>query len=54
MPVVDKKGRLTGIVTRATLVDVVYDALFTDDSIVADGNNSSQTTKESTKKDGDQ
>ncbi len=54
VPVVDKKGRLTGIVTRATLVDVVYDALFTDDSIVADGNNSSQTTKESTKKDGDQ
>lgn len=31
IPVVDKSGRLIGIITRATLVDIVYDSIWSDD-----------------------
>ncbi|MGO3464680.1 MAG: CBS domain-containing protein, partial [Lactiplantibacillus plantarum] len=31
IPVVDEQHRLVGIVTRATLVDIVYDALWGDE-----------------------
>ncbi|KRN93830.1 betaine/proline/choline family ABC transporter ATP-binding protein [Pediococcus stilesii] len=55
VPVVDNDGKLTGIVTRATLVDIVYDALFTDDSLSTDSNdNGDQKTEEQEQKDGDQ
>ncbi|GAB6092511.1 betaine/proline/choline family ABC transporter ATP-binding protein [Furfurilactobacillus curtus] len=33
VPVVDNDQRLVGIVTRAALVDIVYDALFTDEAL---------------------
>lgn len=33
VPVVDEKGLLVGIVTRASLVDVVYDTIWGDEEV---------------------
>ncbi|MCT1175403.1 betaine/proline/choline family ABC transporter ATP-binding protein [Pediococcus pentosaceus] len=55
VPVVDNDRKLVGIVTRATLVDIVYDALFTDDRITTDSStDASSKSKEQKEKDGDQ
>ncbi|KAE9717966.1 CBS domain-containing protein, partial [Escherichia coli] len=35
VPVVDAEGHLKGIVTRASLVDVVYDSIWGDDTPAA-------------------
>lgn len=44
VPVVDDDGKLVGIVTRAALVDIVYDALFVDDKLDSTGNDDQETT----------
>jgi osmoprotectant transport system ATP-binding protein len=55
VPVVDNDRKLVGIVTRATLVDIVYDALFTDDGITTDSStDASSKSEEQKEKDGDQ
>lgn len=55
VPVVDNDRKLVGIVTRATLVDIVYDALFTDDGITKDSStDASSKSEEQKEKDGDQ
>ena len=52
---VDNDRKLVGIVTRATLVDIVYDALFTDDGITTDSStDASSKSEEQKEKDGDQ
>ncbi|MDY8106380.1 ABC transporter ATP-binding protein [Pediococcus pentosaceus] len=55
VPVVNNDRKLVGIVTRATLVDIVYDALFTDDGITTDSStDASSKSEEQKEKDGDQ
>ncbi len=35
VPVLDETGRLTGIVTRASLVDIVYDSIWGEENQLA-------------------
>lgn len=35
VPVIDDAGRLTGIVTRASLVDIVYDSIWGEENQLA-------------------
>ncbi|AEV95985.1 betaine/proline/choline family ABC transporter ATP-binding protein [Pediococcus claussenii] len=53
VPVVNNDGKLTGIVTRATLVDIVYDALWGEEDDNKE-DNSDQKADVLAKKDGDQ
>ncbi|HAT53650.1 MAG TPA: osmoprotectant [Lactobacillus sp.] len=48
VPVVDNEQRLVGIVTRAALVDIVYDALFVDDKGEAADDTDQETTGDAT------
>lgn len=45
VPVVDNKGKITGILTRASLVDIVYDVIWGEDSSVSGAVESVMTDK---------